>query len=77
MGFSMEKVTLWGHLIAAFQYLKEVYKENGNRLFSRVCCDRINGNGFKPKESRFRLDKRKTFLAVRVVRHRSRLPTAK
>lgn len=34
MGFSMEKVTLWGHIIAAFQYSKEVYKENENRLLA-------------------------------------------
>lgn len=39
---------------AAFKYLKEVCKEDGDRLFSRVCYDRINGNDFKVKESRFR-----------------------
>ena len=34
---------------AAFQYLKGGYKKEGDRLFSRVCCDRKRGNGFKLK----------------------------
>ena len=37
------------NLIAAFQYLKGDYTKEGDRLFSRSCCDRTRGNGFKLK----------------------------
>ncbi|KAK4808965.1 hypothetical protein QYF61_015199 [Mycteria americana] len=59
--FSLQKRRLWGDLTAAFRYLKGAYKKDGDRLFSRACCDRTKGNGFKLKEGRFRPDVRKTF----------------
>lgn len=44
------------------QYLKGGFKKEGNRLFSRLYCDRTRRNGFKLKEGRFRLDiKKKKF----------------
>jgi len=72
--FILEQRRLWGDPIAAFQYLKGPYKKDEDRLFSRACCDRSRGNGFKLKEGRFRLDIRKKFATVRVVRHCKMLP---
>ena len=72
--FSLEKRRLREDLIAAFQYLKGAYKKDRDRLFSRACCDRIRGDGFKVEEGRFRLAIRKTFFALRVVEHWHRLP---
>jgi len=46
--FSLEKRRRWGDLIVAFQYLKGASKKVGDRLFTRACCDRTRGNGFKP-----------------------------
>ena len=72
--FSLEKRRLQGDLIEAFQYLKRAYRKGGEGLFTRTCNDRTRGNTFKLKESRFRLDMRKKFFTVRMVRHRNRSP---
>ena len=64
--------------MAAFQYLKRSYRKEGDRLFSRVCGNSTRGNGFngfKLKEGRSRLDKRKNSFTMRVVRHWNRLPS--
>jgi len=58
----------------AFQYLKGAYKKDWDKLFSRACCDRTRSNGFKLKEGKFRLDIRKKFFTMRVVKHWQRLP---
>ena len=60
--FSLEKRRLWGDLIVAFQYLKGDYRKDGDNLFSKACCDRTRGNGFKLKEGRFRPDIKEKFL---------------
>ena len=65
---------LWGDLRAAFsRSLKGTYRKAGEGLFIRARSNRMRGNGFKLEESRFRLDIRKKFFTVRVVRHWNRL----
>ena len=71
---SLEKKRLQGDLIAAFQYLKRAYKQEGSQLFERGDKSRTRGNGFKLKEGRFRLDIRGKFSTMRVVRCGNRLP---
>jgi len=71
--FSLEKRRLRGDLTAAFQYLKPAYEKAGEGLLTRGYSDRIRGNDFKLKESRFTLDIRKKLFTKRVVRHWNRL----
>jgi len=66
---------LWVDLIVAFQYLEKTYRKAG--AWRRACSNRTRGSGFKWEEGRFRVDIRKEFFTVRVVRvmrHWSRSP---
>jgi len=58
----------------AFQYLKGAHKKDGKRHFTSVCSDRTRDNGFKLKEVRFRLDMRKKFFMMWVVKHWNGMP---
>ena len=60
-------------LRAAFQYLKGGWKEEEDRLFSRVCGGRARRSDFKLEQEKFRLVIGKEFFTIRVVRQWHRL----
>jgi len=53
---------------------ERAYKKAGEELFTRACSDRTRGNGFELKEGGCRVDIRKKFFTMRVVRHWTRFP---
>jgi len=62
--FSLGKRRLRGDLRVACQYLKVAYRKDAENLFTKACCDRTRSNGFKLREGRFRLDRRRKFFTV-------------
>jgi len=54
--------------------LKGTYRKAGKGLFIRACSDKMRENCLKLEEGRFRLDIRKKFFTVRVVRRWNQLP---
>jgi len=72
--FSLEKRRLRGDLRAIFQYLKGPTGRMERGCSQECVVIGQGGEGSKPKEDRFRLDIRKKFFPVRVVKHWPRLP---
>jgi len=66
--FSLENRRLQETLIAPFQYSEGAYKKDGDKHFSRACCNRTRGNGFKLEDGRYRLAVRRKFFTMRVVK---------
>ena len=65
-----------GRPYSGLPVLKGGCRKDGEGLCIREGRDRMRGNSFKLKEGRFRLDLRKKFFPVRVVRPWHRLPRA-
>ena len=53
---------------------KGAEKKSGEGLLTRACRDRTRGNGFNLTERRYRLDIRKKFFPVRLLRRWHRVP---
>jgi len=64
-GAGEEKALIWSN--SGLSVSKE--EKEGDRLFNRVYDNRTQGNGFKLKDGRFRLDISKMSFPSRVVRN--------
>ena len=70
---SLGKRRLQGDLRAAARAWRGC-ERTGDKLFSKACCDRTRSKGFKVREGRIRLEIRKIFFTMRVVKHWHVLP---
>ena len=70
---SMEKGELQRVCKVAFQCLKGACRKSVEGCFIWVFSDTARINGFKMKKDRFRVDVRKKFFTMRVVRHWNKL----
>ncbi|KAJ7395826.1 hypothetical protein BTVI_151194 [Pitangus sulphuratus] len=71
--FSTEKMRVRGDLIAVYDLLVGGRRATGTDLFTLMTSDRIQGNGMKLNQGRFRLDIRKKFFTQGGVGHGNRL----
>ena len=71
--FSLERRMLSGGLITVSSFLKEGSR-GGSADLSLLTADRIQRNGMKLHQEKFRLDMKKRFFTERVASHWNRLP---
>lgn len=62
------------NLTALSQYLKIFNRKAGGELLTRIYGDRTRRNSFKLPQGRVRLDNRKRFFTMRIMRHWNTLP---
>lgn len=73
--FSLGSSLPQGEAIAVSQCLQEGCNKVRGKCFNRSCCDRRSSNGFKLREDWYRLDIRREFHTVKVVKHWIGLPS--
>lgn len=71
--YSLEKRKLRGNLITLCNYRKEVLTRRVS-VFPQMTSDRVQGNGLKLHQGKFKLNSSKDFFTERVVKHWNRLP---
>lgn len=67
--FSLEKGRLWETLLQSSHTERELIRQMGTGFYNSAHNDRTRGNGFKVKDGRFRLARKKTFFMMTAMKH--------